>query len=94
VPLAAPPTRGSEWRSSRPPPQSGSFERPLCRHGQCGSIGSAQDAAVGVETAPWSGQGEVAKQHGTDPLDTYAAGGSLVALPPAGIVSTGPSTKR
>ena len=93
MPPAAPPTRSSEWRSSRPP-QGGPFERPVNRYRQCGPIGSAQDATVGVETAPLSGKGEITKKHGTGPRNAYGAGESLVELPPAGIVSTGPSTKR
>ena len=61
--------------------QGGPFERPGHRHGQCGPIGSAQDAAVGVETAPLSGTGEIAKKHGTGPRNDYAAGGVAGARP-------------
>src|ERR671919_2373233 len=53
------------------PLQGGPFERPRNRYGQCGPIGRAQDAVVGVQTAPSSGKGEIAKKHGTGPRNTY-----------------------
>jgi hypothetical protein len=54
--------------------QGGPFERPGQWHGQCRPIGSAQDAAAGVETPRLSGQREIAKKHGTDARYAYAAG--------------------
>src|SRR5215207_5802353 len=74
APPAAPPTRSSEWRSSLAL-QGGPFDPSSNRYGQCGPIGTAQDAAVGVETAPLSGKGEIAKKHGTGPRNANAAGG-------------------
>ena len=57
------------------PLQVGPFERPGNRHGQCGPIGRAQDAVVGVQTAPLGGTGEISKVQGTGPRNADAAGG-------------------
>src|SRR5262245_22444904 len=52
--------------------QGGPFERPGNRYGQCGPIVRAQDAVVGVETTPLSGESEIAKKHCTNPRNAYA----------------------
>ena len=53
----------------------GPFHRPRNRHRQCGPIGRTQDAAVGLETAPLSGQGELAIEHSADPRNADGARG-------------------
>lgn len=94
----------SRRRSHHPPrvhrdapavaPQSGPFEWSRQRYGKRGSIGTAQDAPARFEAAPLTGLREVVKVHGTAPGMPTLSWVSLVPLPTAGIVSTGPSTKR
>src|SRR5262245_50804188 len=55
--------------------QSGPFERHGNRYGQCVPISGAQHAVVGVKTAPLSGKGEIAKEHGTGSRNADAASG-------------------
>jgi hypothetical protein len=54
--------------------QSGPFERSGNRYGQCGPVGSAQDAAARVEAAPLSRKGEISKIHRTRPGNAHGAG--------------------